>query len=275
MTNMLRGYVLMIRPPITMLILVGTFIGGSLDGFQAVTMELLLAILVVFFMMTGAQALNDYIDKDVDRIAHPKRAIPSGILSPQTHLYVTGITFCGAVLISAMIGVVIFLVVVLSVGLVIVYEKLLKQVALAGNAIVAFFGGLAFIFGGAISGKPYAAALLAVMAFLVMLGREILMDVRDMKGDALTRVTLPIKIGPQKAVYAGCLPVFIATLLAPIPYLMGTFSWLYLVLMLPAGMWFILAVLLVLKNLKNVGTTTDMLRTSSAFALCAFIIGLL
>lgn len=275
MANKLRGYVMMIRPPITTLTLMGTLIGGSLNGFQFFAVNLLLAILIVFLMITGAQALNDYIDRDVDCIAHPKRAIPSGMLSPQTHLYVTWVTFSGALFISATIDLVIFLVVVLSIGLVLVYEMLLKQIALAGNALVAFFGGLAFIFGGAVIGKPYAASLLAVMAFLVMLGREILMDVRDMKGDALTRTTLPMKIGAQKAIYAGCLPVIIAIILTPFPYLFGIFSRWYLVLVLPAGILFMLAVFLALKNIKNISTTTDMLRTASAFALGAFIIGLL
>jgi geranylgeranylglycerol-phosphate geranylgeranyltransferase len=275
MANKWQGYLMMIRPPITMLILVGTLIGGSLDGFQAVNVDLLLAVVIVFLMITGAQVLNDYIDMDVDRIAHPERAIPSGLISPEEHLYITVLAFCGALLISATLNLVIFLVVLVSVVLVILYEKLLKQIALAGNALVAFFGGLAFIFGGAVSGKPYAASLLAVMAFLVMLGREILLDVRDMKGDVLSRATLPMKIGTQKAIYAGCVPVILATLISPLPYLVGIFSWRYLVLMLPADVLFLWAVYLALKNRKKIGIITNMLRTGSAVALGAFIIGLL
>ena len=112
------------------------------------------------------------------------------------------------------------------------------------------------------------------MAFLVMLGREILMDVRDVQGDALARMTLPMKIGVQKAIYVGCLPVLITVILTPVPYFVGIFRWWYLVVVVPADVLFILAMLWVLKDRKNVGITTDTLRTGSAVALGAFIIGL-
>jgi geranylgeranylglycerol-phosphate geranylgeranyltransferase len=275
MFEKIKHYIFMIRPQISIMALTGAFIGGSINGLQFITFDLLLAVIVVFLMLGGANAFNDYFDREVDKIIHPNRAIPSGVLSEKECLRFAYFNFVLSLIISFFINIYCLLLLIFTIVLLVLYEKIFKEKPLLGNILAGFLGGLAFVFGGVAVGKPYTATILALLAFLVMLAREILMDVRDIEGDILQRVTLPMKIGVKKSVYFGCICIIIAIFLTPFPFFWNILNWKYLLLMIPADILFINAILLVLRNVDNSGKSTTIIRTAGGICLIGFILGIL
>ena len=275
MFEKLKYYIFMIRPKISIMALTGAFIGGTINGLEFINANLFLSVIIVFLMLGGANAFNDYFDREVDRIIHPKRAIPLGKLSEKECLYFAYLTFIISLILSIIINFYCFLIVVFTIILLILYEKLFKEMALIGNILAGFLGGMAFIFGGVAIGKPYNAIVLALIAFLIMLAREILMDVRDIKGDSIQRQTLPMKIGVKNAIYFGCICILAAIIITPFPVLWNILNWKYLLLIIPADILFLYAIYITLKNVKNTGKTTTIIRTGGALGLLGFILGIL
>jgi len=273
--NKAKSFLELTRPITVILGLMGVFVGGILGGFHLISLDLFFAMIVVFFMVSGAMALNDYFDIEVDKIAHPHRPIPSGRLSLKEGLQFAYISFFIASFLSIFINIFSFGIVIFSIGLLVLYEKYFKNIGLAGNIVTAFISSIALIFGGAAVGQAHNVLILAVMTFLIMLGREILKDVEDIEGDILTRMTLPMKIGRKNALYVGCFAIISTIALVPLPYLWNILSVWYIVIIISASMLFIYSIILVLKDIKNIGTTIEILRSGSAFALIGFIVGVL
>lgn len=273
--NKARVFLELIRPVTVLLGLTGVFVGGILGGFHLVSLDLLLAMIVVVFMMAGAMAFNDYFDMEIDKIAHSHRPIPSGRLSPKEGLQFAYASFFTASLLSIFINMLGFGIVIFSIGLLVLYEKYFKNIGLAGNIVAAFISSITLIFGGVAVGQAHNATILAAMTFLIMLGREILKDVEDIEGDIMTRVTLPMKIGRKKALYVGCLAIVATIALVPFPYWWNILSLWYIIIIIMVSIMFIYSMILVLKDIKNIGTTIEILRSGSAFALIGFIVGII
>ncbi len=271
--SVLRGSLQLIRPVIALVAVLAVFAGGIVDGLHHVSPRLSLAMAAAFFMLAGANARNDYLDSEVDQQAHPERPIPSGRLPPKAALYFAYLSFALALLLSLFINMLGFGIIVAGIVLLAIYERYLKEVALAGNLLAAFFSGLAVVFGGIAVGRVYNTLPLAGMAFFVMLGREILKDVKDIKGDVFQRVTLPMAIGRKNALYLGCSAVAAATALAPFPYWLNALRVWYLVIVIPAALSWAYSLLLVLRDIQNIDITLEILRSGSALALVGFIVG--
>lgn len=232
-------------------------------------------MVVAFFMVAGSNALNDYVDRAIDQRAHPHRPIPSSRLLPSAALHFAYVSFFFALFLSISINILSFGIIAFSIGLLVIYERYLKDIGLGGNLLVAFMSGMAIIFGGAAVGHVNNTLLLTCMTFFIMLGREILKDVEDIKGDALKRVTLPMKIGRKNALYVGCSFVATAIALTPFPYWWNILSFWYIVIIIPAGILFAYSILTVLRDVENIGLTIEILRSGSAFALIGFILGVI
>ena len=79
------------------------------------------------------------------------------------------------------------------------YSFFFKSIALAGNLIVAFCTGLAFIFAGMVADNIGASIIPAIFAFQINLIRELVKDVEDIRGDEKNNYkTYPIKFGLDK-----------------------------------------------------------------------------
>jgi len=255
--------------------MVSVFVGAAIDGFQYISINLLLAMIVVFLVTAGGMALNDYIDQEIDKYIHPERAIPSGKVSPKSILTFSILIFLFSLFLSFFINIICFGIVVISILLLFIYEKFFKNQGLVGNISVAFLSSMTFVFGGASTGRIYNASILSIMTFFMMLGREILMDVRDMEGDVLRRMTLPMKFGRKNSVYLGCIFLIAALTLVPIPFIFGILNIGYIIIAIPVYFIAIYAILMSLKNIKNIGKATDMMKIVMAIALTGFIVGII
>ncbi|MFC3478721.1 geranylgeranylglycerol-phosphate geranylgeranyltransferase [Halobacterium litoreum] len=231
-----KGLLELTRPANTVaagvLTFIGAFVAGGAFDQQAATAA---AVGATWFATAAGMAINDYFDREVDRINNPERAIPRGAVSPRGALAFSVVLFLGAVVLAALLPpLALGIAAVNLVGLV-TYTQYFKGLPGAGNALVAYLGGSTFLFGAAAVGDPLAGGVLAALAALSTLTREIVKDVEDIEGDREEGLnTLPIAIGERRALLLGAAMLVVAVAASPVPYLLGTFGVWYLVAVAPA-----------------------------------------
>lgn len=181
--------------------------------------EIALSMTVVVSFTAAGNSLNDYYDRDVDKIAHPERPIPSGRVAPKAARALALVLFVIAFILSVFINWQSVTIVIASVVIMVGYESYMKAEGLAGNLAISWLTGALFLFGGAAVGRFELAWILAALAFLATLGREIVKDVQDIEGDRGSRRTLPMRVGVRNAGVVGSVAFVGAVALSPLPYL--------------------------------------------------------
>ncbi len=262
-------------------VIVGAFIASGL-GILEYWVSIVISCSIVFVFMAGGNALNDYIDRDIDLIAHPDRPIPRGEISPFVAKNL-GVIF---MILAVAIGVISqiaswhmdFLfwdststaIVIIASLLMISYEVFLKQKGFVGNVTIAVLTGMLFLLGGAVCGNIGPVIPMAVMAVLVNIGREISKDIEDKDSDE-GRITLPMKIGNRNASVIACMSFLAGVLLSALPLINGSMNIFYSVVFAADAM-FIYAAFIVFKSAHKAQKTAKL---AMAFALLAFVIGVI
>lgn len=190
--------------------------------------NLILCAVIVFVFIAGGNSLNDYIDADIDRTAHPERPVPSGRIS-RKHARDIGMFMLA---LSLMVSLFTFdtacvAIVLIAVVLMVSYEMFLKQRGFVGNVTIAVLTGMLFLLGGAVVGDVWANLIVALMAMSVSIGREISKDIEDKEGDEGDRFTLPMRIGDRNAAILASLCYIVGPVLSVLPIVWGTYSVLY------------------------------------------------
>jgi len=161
--------------------------------------NLIIGFFVVFCFIAGGNSLNDYIDVEIDRTAHPTRPVPSGELTPvQARNVGVGMLVLSALLSLLTMDVSCIAIVVIAVVLMFSYEMFSKQRGFIGNVTIAVMTGMVFLLAGALVGDWTSNIAVGGMAALVTVGREISKDIEDMDSD-VGRRTLPMSIGVRNA----------------------------------------------------------------------------
>lgn len=91
--------------------------------------ELVLGCITVIFFIMGGNSLNDYLDRDLDKLAHPERPLPSGKIKPQTAKNISIATFIIACAVSVFLGLVPFIITIVAAAVMIAYELKTKNSA--------------------------------------------------------------------------------------------------------------------------------------------------
>ncbi len=174
-----------------------------------------------FFIEMGSFAINDYWDMEEDKHNKRKdRPLITGLLKPKTALIVTIITIPLGLLFAYFINMTVFYIAILFSIISFYYSYDLKKRAVIGNTSIALSMAIPFIFGNLImySEIDIAVWVLAVMAFLMGLGREIFKSIQDMAGDKKAgRKTLPIVINKEPARMIASLLIVLAVLISFYP----------------------------------------------------------
>lgn len=232
--------------------------------------EIALSMMVVVLFTAAANSMNDFFDRDVDRIAHPERPIPRSILRPRTAIASSVMMFALSVLVGWFIGVTSFLIVVASLAVILCYEAVLKSEGLAGNLAISWLTGALFLFGGAAVDNLNLAWILAVLASLATLGRETIKDVQDVEADTKSRTTLPMRIGKKNAGVVSSIALLAAVALSPAPYLLDQVSLYYLPMVAVADGIFIFSSLI---HFEDPERGQKMTKLAMLIALLAFLAG--
>ncbi len=219
-------------------LLVGVIAVGA--GIIGHLLNLALGMATVFLISAGGNVINDYYDREVDKINHPNRPIPAGEISASTAVVYSAALFGAGILFSYFISTCTLLIASYAVFLLLLYESSLKQEGFAGNVAVSILVGMLFVFGGVIFGKLALMVLFALMAFFTNLAREIIKDIEDMSGD-INRKTLPKKIGSLKSSKLALTFLILGIALSPLPVLLFSFSLYYLAAVMVSNGIFIYA----------------------------------
>ena len=209
-------------------------IGSGILGTLNNTGTLLLVMAVVMCFAGAANALNDVVDYEIDKINRPMRPLPSGFVKKRTALFISILLFSMGTLAclelseaAKVIGIVIAL------PFMVLYSKYLKGMPLIGNMIVAFILGLSFLFCGAAFNNMSPMWIPMILAFGLTLVRELVKDIADMEGDQSVGLkTFPITAGIEKSIQ---LSIFLSACIgmgAFIPYLYGTYGIWYGILLI-------------------------------------------
>lgn len=262
------------RPANCAIAAMGAFAGAyASTGYPgAFAWQIAFAIGAAIFATAGGNALNDYFDEAIDRINKPRRPIPSGALSKQDAFSFAVFSLGAAIALATMVNWTCAALAAINVAVLASYNWKLKKNGFIGNAAIAYLVCSVFLFGGASVGNFQNSGLLAAMAALSTLGREIFKDIEDMKGDAGKRKTLPMKIG---AGYAGTFAAFatlVAVALSPIPFFLHRFNALYMLAVAPADALFMYSLWLALGK-ENWPKSQKIMKIAMLVAVLAFIIG--
>lgn len=188
-----------------------------LDVFLGIT------LLVPMLIEVGSFSLNDYLDRESDRInKRTDRPLVTGEISEEGAVQVSFIAFFAAVLLATFLPNIAMWIAWIFGILAIVYNLKLKDTPLMGNLFIAFSMGIPFIYGNFIYSdmlKPVNIVLFAI-AIVIGIGREILKSVEDMKGDLEARGarTLPVVIGIKNSLRISKLLLTLFVLISLYPF---------------------------------------------------------
>lgn len=194
--------------------------------------NLIIGFFVVFCFIAGGNSLNDYIDADIDKTAHPNRPVPSGELTPIAARNV-GIfmLLLSAILSLLTMDVPSIAIVIIATILMACYELFLKQRGFVGNLTIALLTGMVFLLAGALVGDYTANIAVGGMAALVSVGREISKDIEDMDSDEGRR-TLPMSIGVRNASIVAAIFYIAGPVLSWYPIYLDPANYLYYLVIL-------------------------------------------
>jgi geranylgeranylglycerol-phosphate geranylgeranyltransferase len=240
------------------------------------------AMAAAFFVCGFGNIVNDIHDLKIDRIIHPRRALPTGTVSVD-RARTLAFMFLIVIMISLLwMNSAERIIVVIAVPLVVIYDLGLKQTVFGGNIAVSILGGLTFILGGAVGGTDTAVALPgplvpAIFAVLMHFGREILKDIHDRRGDisagsgtgpARLETVFPMLLVDSafSALCLFCLGV----------YLNGWFNKLYLVIVIAAVCLPLLGQMIWLglrPSAKKCSVASSLIKTQMLIGMAALVIG--
>jgi geranylgeranylglycerol-phosphate geranylgeranyltransferase len=179
-----------------------------------------LSALPFFLSAIGGFALNDYYDAEKDKINKPYRAIPSGKLTPKT-VFRYGISMlllaviCSIFFSRSYFELILYVICILGVAS---YNLFVKYYSLSKTFLTAIISSLPLFFSTVVFEYPKIYLLLPVATCCFILGREWLMDIRDIQGDLNGQiVTIAMKIGSNITAKLGFgLQVIAGLILLPI-----------------------------------------------------------
>jgi len=271
------GYLKLTRPQNNLITAISVLVGAAVSPVIESWEKVFFACLSAFFISAGGNSINDFFDLEIDRINKPQRPLPHGDISPISALRFSISLFLVGIILSFWVKPLSILVAFVACGLLIIYSSLLKRRLLLGNLTVSLVSALAFVYGG-IATRDFRLSLIpAAFALLFHLGREVLKDVEDLKGDAFSGAsTLPIKTGVNFSLGFCSLVFSFLIVLTVFPYILHIFSFLYLVLVV-LGVDLVIVYVIwsmwVNPSCQNLHRLSNILKADMALGLAAVYLG--
>ncbi len=274
----MRAYLRLSRPLNSAMGAAGVAVAGvvavRLDGAAAAAWPLAFAALAAALFTAAGNALNDYFDRETDKVNHPDRPIPRGEVTPDDALRFASVLFALSFALGYMANVWAAGVVAVNFVVMVTYEVALKRRGASGNFLIAYLVGSLFVFGGVASfrgdlGALARAVVLGLCAGLATGGREVAKDIEDVAGD-VDRVTLPKRIGVRAAGDVAMGAFLMGTVVSVLPFFAGLFGLAYLGIVLVADAVFIWAGAV---SAREPGRAQRAAKAGMVVALVAFLAG--
>ena len=233
---------------------VSGILAGDLKGFQ---FEYLFAFLIVIISGSGAFAINDYFDYEVDQINDRQdRPIVLGLISRRTALITAIISFISVVILSTLLNLISLILIYTNILIYYLYSVLLKKHLFIKNILIALSYSSTILLGTFVIDSHLEPLItyFAIMGFIVGLANEIMFDIADVKGDKEKDIkTIATEFGVKKAAQISAILYVIIIVLDPLPYVLKIDQKLYLdymflfLILIPVIMYSLLLISL-LKN---------------------------
>jgi len=275
------AYLLLARPGNAALAALGVLAGAiGAAGRYLPTTPVLLVLVAGALGVAGGNALNDALDADVDRTAHPRRPIPRGLVTVGQSKAFGIACIVAAILLAGLVNAWTLALAALLAGNLVLYEYHAKGHGILGHALVSYNAGALFLLGGlATMGGPFVRAVppldarvlaplaMAVLASLLNLARELYKSVEDAEHDARERRTFAVTAGPQRARRLGDAVAWATVPIALVPVALRFFDGLYLPLVAP-----LLLLLLVVPFVGKARTARALLKFGMVLGFVPFLV---
>lgn len=186
-----------------LLILGGTQIATAIFLLDQEILEPRFLLLITSTLMIAAAGyiINDYYDQKIDMINRPKRVVVGVELRRRPALLVHAIISILGILIGFWVDPLVGLVHIFSASLLWYYSNYLRRLPLIGNMSISLLSGMSILIILVFFHSQHEIAFIyALFAFLMVLIREILKDIEDVKGDEAFGVqTVPVIWGIRGA----------------------------------------------------------------------------
>lgn len=177
----------------------------AIRRFELFKLEALLAALTVACAIGFANALNDIVDEQTDRVNAPRRPIPSGQIGLAQAKTLVALLCLLSLGLGSLAGPRMLLLTIGALAGSALYNLWARKVPLLGNVIVATLCALTLSAGYFVAANGVFPLVPFASSFIFLLARELLGTVGDRAGDqAGGRVTLTMLLG-ERAVLALCL----------------------------------------------------------------------
>ncbi|MFW9855351.1 MAG: geranylgeranylglycerol-phosphate geranylgeranyltransferase [Candidatus Thorarchaeota archaeon] len=280
---LLKGLFLISRPLNSFLsgfaVVIGAIAAISHPLTQNQLWGVLLGYLTTSLVAVGGYAMNDVFDIEIDKINMPHRPLPSGYLTLNQAKTYAAILFIIGNLLALMIDVPAFLL-AFSAGLLLyMYAAYFKRAGFLGNIMIGILTAVPFIFGGLLTASYETMIFPALFAFLLIVGREVIKDIEDVRGDRMESVkSVALTYGVGTARNLGYAFLVVLMVISPLPIILGYYSspiFIVIVLGIDVAILFV-GYLLFKRNeeeiVRNATRCKRLLKTCISFGILAFVI---
>jgi len=157
-------------------------------------------IIVILCLVGFSNILNDIFDYQIDAANNLERPLSSGLMKHWHAIIYAIVLLCISLFMIFNYNfnsLTRYLILFINLPLIIFYTPIFKKIALLGNIIVSFILSMVFITTSSYLNGDIALIIPpALLAFLLMLIRELVKDIADLEGDKQFNIhTLPVKFG--------------------------------------------------------------------------------
>ena len=274
----LNPFIEILRPFNCVIAGFATFIGYLISfSYFNLSIELLFLALASFFICGAGQAVNDFFDRDIDAKTKKHKVIPSKRMNERTAFFYSIFLFFVGVIFAFLVNFSAFIIALIFSILLFAYSAFMQKYKYIGNFIVAFGTGFTLIFGASVSGNYFFASILALSAVAANLGRELIKDIEDLKGDKGFKITLPQLLNLNSVSYLVFFYLIIAIISSYFPVIFsfitkssnGFLSTPYILIITAANFLFVYSFRLLVK--RSYSMASKFAKTAMFVALIGFL----
>jgi geranylgeranylglycerol-phosphate geranylgeranyltransferase len=267
----------MMRLPNCVMIGFAVIVGEALAS-QAVTARVAFyGFMTGFLLLAASMILNDYFDREIDKINAPRRPLAAGIVKPAEAISLAIIVASLGIFFAASLGVLALLIALASIIIMVLYNAQIKKRGFIGNVLVSTNVAIPFIFGGFAVGSPtWSLGIFSLLAFLSSLGREVVKGIVDVAGDSARGVrTVAATMGNPGAAKRGATFFLSAVVLSVLPLVLGLVSVYYIPLVAICDIGFLLTAYSIRNDPspRNAKRSKNFVLVWMTFGLLAFVFG--
>jgi len=225
------GFIRLIRPVNGLMMGFAVVVGAWLVLAEQISPELALKLLLgfvtAFTLISASMAVNDYYDREIDKINEPNRPIPSGLVKPNESLVFAVVLTAAGIVAAFLTNLTCLMVATVAWIVSVTYATKGKKTGLLGNFLVSSCMAIPFIYGSFAVGQGLSlkAVFFAALAFLASTGREVTKGIVDAEGDRAKGIrTIAVSHGAEAAAYVASGFFLSAVLLSFLPPLLSLVS---------------------------------------------------